>query len=319
MARIDVAIPNYNYGRYLEASVRSVLEQEIPVRVLILDNASTDDSVEIATEMARADPRIEVVTRTKNIGLCRSLNEAVDWAASDYFVFLSSDDLLPPGALKRAIDVMDANPDVVLAYGSIRLLKDGSLVPVGGRPVSEAPWRIHSGRKFIEMALNGSFVTLSPVVRTCMQKRVGYFRDFLSNDEEIWLRIACHGRVASTRSPQAIQRVHTQNQSRTTWTDPIAQFKDRETLIATFFASVGALPDAKDLQALAVRSLAKCTYWTAVSRYLRGDRANASKLFQLAVASYPPVAYWPPLDQLLRYPDLADRLKNVVFHWTKVF
>lgn len=57
MASVDVIIPNYEYGRFLRDCVTSVLRQNIEaLRVLIIDNASTDDSVEVARALAREDP-----------------------------------------------------------------------------------------------------------------------------------------------------------------------------------------------------------------------------------------------------------------------
>src|SRR5262245_5768644 len=103
MVSVDVAIPNYNYGRYLRGCVESVLSQDIEaLRVLIIDNASTDNSAEIARELARSDPRVEIRIREKNLGPHASFNEAVDWAAGDYFLILCSDDAVTPGSLRRA-------------------------------------------------------------------------------------------------------------------------------------------------------------------------------------------------------------------------
>ena len=61
MPSIDVVIPNYQYGRYLPGCVASILAQGIPdTRILIIDNASTDNSVEVAQEIARQDARVEL-------------------------------------------------------------------------------------------------------------------------------------------------------------------------------------------------------------------------------------------------------------------
>ena len=68
MKSVDVVIPNYNYGRYLRACVDSVLSQDVEkLRVLIIDNASTDDSPEVARELAAMDPRVELRLRETNL------------------------------------------------------------------------------------------------------------------------------------------------------------------------------------------------------------------------------------------------------------
>lgn len=102
MSTIDIVIPNYNYGRFLEGCVESVLGQNIPdMRILIIDNASTDDSVAIARSLAAANPRIETSLRPRNLGGHASFNEGIDWARADYFAIICADDVLSPGALAR--------------------------------------------------------------------------------------------------------------------------------------------------------------------------------------------------------------------------
>jgi glycosyltransferase involved in cell wall biosynthesis len=68
------------------------------LRVLIVDNASADDSVEVARGLAEQDSRIEIVARKTNLGPHASWNDGIDWARSDYLLILCADDLLAPGA-----------------------------------------------------------------------------------------------------------------------------------------------------------------------------------------------------------------------------
>src|ERR1700747_2325541 len=118
MPIVDVLVPNYQYGRYLPECISSILDQGVrDLRILIIDNASTDDSVDIARELATKDSRIELRTRPKNLGFQASVNEGIDWAASEYFMVVCADDLLPAGALPRAIDIMEKHPELSFAYG----------------------------------------------------------------------------------------------------------------------------------------------------------------------------------------------------------
>ena len=60
MPAVDVVVPCYNYGRYLKSCVGSLLSQEgVDVRVLIIDDTSTDDSPQIGAAIAASDPRVE--------------------------------------------------------------------------------------------------------------------------------------------------------------------------------------------------------------------------------------------------------------------
>src|SRR5215469_5512002 len=103
MAILDIAIPNYQYGRYLSQCVDSVLGQGVEdIRILIIDNASTDDSVEVAERLKARDPRIQLEARPVNLGPHASFNRGIDWAESKYFLLLCSDDMIAPGSMRRA-------------------------------------------------------------------------------------------------------------------------------------------------------------------------------------------------------------------------
>ena len=118
MNTIDIAIPNYNQARFLPSAVQSVLAQGIDdIRVLIIDNCSTDNSLEVAEELAERDGRISLVRHTQNVGAIASFNEAIDWASATFFTILAADDQLADGSLRRSLAVMEANPAAAFAYG----------------------------------------------------------------------------------------------------------------------------------------------------------------------------------------------------------
>src|ERR1700722_3515157 len=115
MPSVSVVIPCYKYGHFLEECTQSVLENQpgVDVRVLIIDDASPDDSADVARAIAARDPRVEVAVHAGNKGHIATYNEGLlDWADGDYSVLLSADDRLTPGALTRATALLDANPDV---------------------------------------------------------------------------------------------------------------------------------------------------------------------------------------------------------------
>ncbi|MEJ1937710.1 glycosyltransferase family A protein, partial [Nostoc sp. NIES-2111] len=149
MASVDIAVPCYQYGRFLEACVSSILSQGIEaVRILIVDNASTDGSAETARALSRSDDRIEVLCRERNTGPHASFNAGVDWATADYFMVLCADDLLAPGALRSAVDVLERRPKAAFAYGEDVHWREGTSLPRTDED-GKADWRIEPGRDFI--------------------------------------------------------------------------------------------------------------------------------------------------------------------------
>lgn len=317
MPSVDVTIPNYNYGNYLRDCVESIITQGIKdLRILIMDNASEDNSVEVAQELSREYPCIEVLARKANVGLLASLNEGSDWAQSDYLISLSADDLLPPGALARAIAIMEKHDDVVAAFGKCLFFHNGNAFPGVTASAGRAPWQIMVGRDFIERLLTAHLVTLSPVVRTRIQKKVGYYRPgTFSPDFEMWLRWACLGKIGVSRAPQAIQRLHQSNISNLAWSDPKRRFEHAIATVDVFFAHEGAaLPNSQRLQRKSRRTIGKNAYWSAVSHLLRGHRRTAIELFRFALSHCPTAAVLPPIDVLMKYSDPQDRISRALSH-----
>src|SRR4051794_7415519 len=115
---VTIAIPAYNYAHFLPGCVATALSQrDVDVRVLVVDDCSTDDTARVAGALAAADPRIAVVRHAENEGLVRTVNDAVSRVETEYVVKLDADDLLAPGALARATALLEAHPSVVFAYG----------------------------------------------------------------------------------------------------------------------------------------------------------------------------------------------------------
>jgi glycosyltransferase involved in cell wall biosynthesis len=109
MNSFDVIVPCYRYGHFLRECVESVLSQAVEnVRILIIDDASPDNTAEVAADLVREDSRVPFVRHTINKGHIATYNEWIEWASADYMLLLSADDYLLPGALSRAANLLDA-------------------------------------------------------------------------------------------------------------------------------------------------------------------------------------------------------------------
>ncbi len=303
MTSIDLVIPCYNYGHFLGDCIDSVLAQGVgEMRILIIDNASTDNSVEIARRYAAKDPRIEVRARERNLGPQASFNEGVDWAASDYFVMLHADDLLAPDALKSAVAVMEQHPNVSFAFGKdfLFLQEQRAGLHLDQANGSPAAWKILTGRQFVRRIQLQQLATVAPVVRTSAQKRAGHFHPDLpfTDDVEMLMRLACFGDIAQTASSLALQRLHGTNISRSLWEDPIARLVQEDATIETFYGNEGRCFGRK-LHRRARRDVGKRAYWAAVSQLLQGRIDKAKELLKFAYARCPSALIVPPVDYLL--------------------
>ena len=123
LARVSVAVPNYNYAQYMESRLGSIFEQTYPVReVLVLDDCSRDDSLTVIPEVAeRAGRAIRLVVNETNSGsVFRQWRRAAEMARGDYVWIAEADDLCDPEFLTRAAALLKADPEVRLVFTDSR-------------------------------------------------------------------------------------------------------------------------------------------------------------------------------------------------------
>ncbi|MGP9538488.1 glycosyltransferase family 2 protein [Brachybacterium sp. AOP43-C2-M15] len=129
---VSVVIPVFNAKDYVGDAIRSVLEQTLSperVELVVVDDGSTDGSDAVLAELSRTDSRITVLTQENSGTPGGGRNPGIAVARGTFVFFLDADDLLPPEALERMVDVaVDEESDVVLGkLGS----SDGRRVPMG--------------------------------------------------------------------------------------------------------------------------------------------------------------------------------------------
>ncbi|WP_269930501.1 glycosyltransferase family 2 protein [Aminobacter sp. HY435] len=307
MASVDVVVPCYNYGRFIGDCVTSVLDQRgVDLRVLIIDNASQDDSLDIARKMAARDSRVEVVAHSVNRGATYSYNEGIDLASGDYMLILDADDMLAPGALGRAVAVLDNDPSICFAHGDEGRLEAGGAAGMPGLGSDQPAVSTMTGTAFIRQLcrMPVNHIGANTVVRrTSVQKQIGHYRPSLpyTDDLEMWLRLATAGNVARISEVQAIRRYHDTRMSVHYQSRQARDFIERERAFKSFFDHEGRrLADVEALAADVRRGLGQHAYWSAVSHLLRGHGGNAIEIMRLSHHWRPNAVLTPPLSWLFR-------------------
>jgi glycosyltransferase involved in cell wall biosynthesis len=291
MSSVDIVVPCFRYGHFLRECVESVLAQSGPeLRVLIIDDASPDNTAEVAEELVSSDSRVDYRRHTSNQGLVATANEGIAWASADYMVLLSADDYLLPGALSRSVDLMDEHPSVTFTFGAAIVVdrlgeRSRRRTGVGSRT------HVLSGLDFI--ALSGAKnIVLSPtvVVRTSLQKKLGgYLADLpYASDMEMWLRLAAHGDVGVIAADQAVYRWHPANMS--SEPSPEQDLLQRKAAIEHFLNdSAASLTSAGDLRAWFNHLLALDAIGCASGAFNEGAMESSARLAKLAVNIDPSV------------------------------
>ena len=113
MAKVSVIITSYNYEKYIRETINSVLNQTInDWELIIIDDNSTDNSIDIIMEFANKDTRIQVIRNCENLGLKESIKTALLAATGKWIAFLESDDLWEKDYLEKKLAIANKYPDV---------------------------------------------------------------------------------------------------------------------------------------------------------------------------------------------------------------
>jgi glycosyltransferase involved in cell wall biosynthesis len=117
---ISVLIPSYNYARFIEKSIDSVLAQTYEnVEIVVLDNRSTDETMSVLRTRFAHEPRVRVFENDENIGLVRNFNRALTHARGEFIVWLCADDWFLKHHLERLYAVFERNPALDIVYTNV--------------------------------------------------------------------------------------------------------------------------------------------------------------------------------------------------------
>ena len=108
---VSIVMPNYNYAQFIRQALESALEQTYDnIEIIVVDDCSTDNSVEIIEEYVSKSDKIKFYQNPKNLGVVASHNRCVELANGEYIVVLSSDDYLHPDFVKDSVEYLEKYP-----------------------------------------------------------------------------------------------------------------------------------------------------------------------------------------------------------------
>ncbi len=192
---VSVIVPCHNLARYLPAAVRSVQRQTLTDwEIIIVDDASPDETQQVANDLAASDDRIRVVTNERNLYLAGTLNKGISEAVGRYILPLDADNMIAPETLQALADALDSNRRVDIAYGAAKfVLEDGATPDPSVAPDGVSGWpRDFSYREQIQHR--------NQIPSTCMYRRTvwettGGYRERCrtAEDADFWTRATSFG------------------------------------------------------------------------------------------------------------------------------
>jgi glycosyltransferase involved in cell wall biosynthesis len=124
-----VLLCNYNDARYLVESLGAICSQTLsPDQVVVVDDASTDDSLNVIESFARAYSFVTVLRNESNVGPIRSITRALEHASHDYVVWAAADDRLLPNFLERNVCVLERYPGAGVSFSRLAVLEGAHAV-----------------------------------------------------------------------------------------------------------------------------------------------------------------------------------------------
>ena len=127
-ATLSVLMPNYNHARHLPLALEAIFSQSRqPDQVVIIDDGSTDDSLEVLEAYAARHPVIELLRNPRNLGVVENINRLIRLNTSSHAIFLAADDIILPGLFEKGMSLLSAHPRAGLCSGLIHMLREDGL------------------------------------------------------------------------------------------------------------------------------------------------------------------------------------------------
>ena len=178
LPRITVVTPSFNQGRYLDMTIRSVLDQNYPnLEYIICDGGSTDDSVDV---IKRYESRLAWWSSAKDKGQTDAINKGLRRATGQLHTFINSDDILYPGSLIAAAKAFREGHEWVMGWAMFLEPGDGEFPQLPGAYIRRSDWFLSN-----PISQQGTFWSAR------LTSQLGEFREDLhfAFDYEFWMRI----------------------------------------------------------------------------------------------------------------------------------
>ena len=125
---LSVVMCNYNHGHYIQESLQAILSQSfLPLEVIVIDDGSTDNSVQIIEGIAEKNPTVKFYKNIKNEGIWYACNKATKKAIGEYIYWAAADDRVCPGLFEKSVKILNQNPQAGLSSALIKIIgEDGA-------------------------------------------------------------------------------------------------------------------------------------------------------------------------------------------------
>ncbi|MGI4799359.1 MAG: glycosyltransferase family A protein [Janthinobacterium lividum] len=204
-ATVDVLIPVYNGASTIESALRSIQDQSLrDIRIILVDDGSTDESARIIEQMAEQDPRV-VLLRQANAGIVDALNAGLALCTALFIARHDADDLAAPDRFEKQIAYLQAHPDCSAVSGAVIQIDEAG-TPISGVVYLLSPDLADASRcPQIEPYLIHPFLMIR---HTALMLMGGYRYVFHAEDTDLYWRLQEAGGLHNMRDVLGNYRIH---------------------------------------------------------------------------------------------------------------
>lgn len=209
---VSVIIPCYNHANYLPFCLNSILNQDFrDFEIIIINDASTDNSLEVARKFSKKDKRIRVLNNKKNIGCIKSDNIGCRAAKGKYVNMFSADDGMLSGNLRKKVEILENHPEVSFVFSEVRCIDENN------HKLFDTPYRNSESyinkndfRDIIETGLTSPATIL---VKKDALEKVGFHNEKIPHAAEWFMQIQLcrYFKSAFINEPLVFFRLHEGN------------------------------------------------------------------------------------------------------------
>lgn len=181
MNKVSIIIPVYNKEKYVIEALESAVNQTYKnIEIIVLNDASTDNSRDVILKYIKTLPDIIYIEEPENSGICLAKNKAIAKSSGEYIFPLDADDIIDKTYIEKAVKILDENPDIGVVYCNFTHFQDDC--SMCECKVNESDFIYHN------QIVNGSMIRKSAFYKA------GQYKEWLNRigaeDWELW--ISCY-------------------------------------------------------------------------------------------------------------------------------
>jgi hypothetical protein len=214
--KISIVTPSFNQGKFLEATIRSVLDQKYPnLEYILMDGGSTDASSEL---IRRYREHFAYAVSARDRGQFNAINEGFKHATGDIFAYLNSDDVYLPWTFRTVAEIFSKFPQIQWLTSRTLLILNAQGIPAQTYPaVNYARTWFYRGWSLRQLGGQSGWIQQEATFwRRELWEKAGSYMDeslAMAGDFELWARFWQHANLVTIPTPLAGFRKHDTNKS----------------------------------------------------------------------------------------------------------